>query len=154
MAYKSFKGKQRWQVGGDKPTISILSTGLICFNKACYERFVQPAGSPADRGKPSGYKYVKLYYDPEMKKIAFELLPEKTGERVFSINLTKTGRLAVIRAKDFLSYSGIKYEDKTRSYPVHQTIISKSGPGYKRTWSEVKVKVIEIRLDEYITDEK
>ncbi|MBI4711830.1 MAG: hypothetical protein HY762_00765 [Planctomycetes bacterium] len=30
MAYKSFKGK--WQAFGEKPIISILSTGLICFN--------------------------------------------------------------------------------------------------------------------------
>ena len=150
MSYKSFKGK--WQVGGDKSVISILPTGLICFNKPCYERFVKPAGSPADRDQPD-HKYVKLYYDPEMKKIAFELLPEKSGERVFSISLTKTGRLAVIRAKDFLSYSGIKYQEKARSYPVHQAIISKSGSGYKRTWSEVKVKVIEIRLDEYMPAE-
>ena len=160
MAYKLFKGKQRWQVGGDKPMITILPAGLICFNKTCYEHFVKPTGYKSAKG---GYaegtgmpqkgciRYVKLYYDAEMKKIAFELLSEKTGERVFPINLTKTGRLAVIKAKDFLTYSGIKYAAEIRSYPVHQTIISKSGSGYKRTWSEVKVKVIEIRLDEYIT---
>jgi hypothetical protein len=89
MSYKSFKGK--WQVFGDKPTISILSTGLICFNKACYERFVQP-----------DHKYVKLYYDPQAKTIAFGLRPGKTGDFVLPINLTKTGLIAVVKGKTFL----------------------------------------------------
>jgi len=151
MAYKSFKGK--WQVFGDKPIISILSTGQICFNKVCYDLFVKP-----------DYKYVKLYYDPQTKKIAFEFRPEKRGEFVFPIRLAKTGLLAIVNGKTFLSYFGIKparpglpagqagdrsggYEDKPRSYPVHQTNLPGSDAGY----SQRMVKGIEIRLDEYIT---
>ena len=146
MAYKSFKGKRKWQVFGDKPIISILSTGLICFNKVCYETFV----------KPTGYQYVTLYYDPEAKKIAFELCTgKKPGDFVLPITLAKTGLIAIVKAKTFLNHLGIKYEGQSRSYPVHQTTLYESGPGYQRTWSEVKrINLIEIRLDEYITDEK
>jgi hypothetical protein len=38
MAYKSFKGK--WQVTGDKPVVSILSTGLICFISPDFTAFL------------------------------------------------------------------------------------------------------------------
>ena len=134
MAYKSFKGK--WQAFGDKPIISILSTGLICFNKVCYETFVKPTD-----------KYVKLYYDPQAKKIAFELRPGKTGEFVFPIKLAKTGLIAIISGKTFLNQFGIKYKDKSRSYPVHTTNLPETDSGY----SKRMVKGIEIRLDEYIT---
>jgi hypothetical protein len=140
MSYKSLKGK--WQVAGDKPTITLLPAGLFCFNKVCYELFVLPSNA----------KYVKLYYDPEMKKIAFELLTAKAGEQVFPISLTKTGLVAVVNARKFLEHFGIKYAGKPLSYPVHQTIMAKPGSGYKRTWREVRLEVLEIRLDEYITD--
>ena len=125
MAYKSFKGK--WQAFGDKPIISILSTGLICFNKVCYETFV----------KPTNCKYVKLYYEPEMKKVAFEFRSEKKGDFVLSINLTKTGFLAVVNGKTFFNHFGIKYPEQSRSFPVHQT----------SRYS--KIKGIEIKLSEY-----
>jgi len=138
MAYKSLKGK--WEVGGDKPVITLLPNGLICFNKVCYERYI----------KVDNYGYVKLYYEPEMKKIAFQPLHKEIGERVFPISLIKPGLLAVIRAKTFLTSFGIKYEGQVRSYPVHETYIIEPGSGYKRTWSEAKIKVIEIRLDEYL----
>ena len=137
MAYKAFKGK--WQAFGDKPVISILSTGLICFNKACYDTFV----------KPSGCKYVKLYHEPEMRRVAFEFRPSKAGDYVFSINLTKTGFLAVVNGKIFFKYFKIKYDKVSRSYPVRATIIYDSSPGYKRV--RKGVKGIEIRLDEYAT---
>lgn len=140
MSYKQFKGK--WQVAGDKPTISILPAGLICFNKACYERFILLAKA----------KYTRLYYDPEMKKIAFELLPAKKGEFVLPITLTKTGLVAVVNGKKFLEHFGIKYPGEVRSYPVHQSYVTDSSPGYKRTWSQGKRGVLEIHLDEYITD--
>ena len=143
MAYKSFQGK--WRVFGDEPTISILPTGLICFNKVCYERFVGSHHPVKD--KPA-YQYVKLYYDPETKKIAFAFLMEKTGEFVFPIRLAKTGLLAIISGKAFLSYFGIKYEEKARSYPVHETFLPASGSGYSRR----RVKGIEIHLDEYMTE--
>ncbi|MFH1227729.1 MAG: hypothetical protein V1701_07485 [Planctomycetota bacterium] len=142
MAYKSFKGK--WQVFGDKPAISILTTGQICFNKACYESFVKPADNPA------GYKYVKLYYDAEMKKIAFQLFQGKAGEFVLPINLTKTGLVAVVNGKTFLEHFGIKYQGLNRSYPVHQTTIHETSPGYKRI--RKGVKGIEIHLTEYLAD--
>lgn len=139
MSYKSFKGK--WQVAGDKPTVTILPAGLFCFNKPCYEQFI----------KVTNCKYAKLYYDPEFKKIAFELLPEKKGEQVFPISLTKTGLVAVVNGKVFFNHHVIKYPGEVRSYPARQTYITEPGPGYKRTWSETKKQVIEIRLDEYIT---
>ena len=138
MAYKSFKGK--WQVGGDKPTITILPAGLFCFNKACYESFV----------KSSDSMYAKLYYDPVTKKIAFEFLQTKAGEFAFPIKLTKTGLVAVVNARPFLEHFGIEYKAKPRSYPVHPTTIHDPSSGYQRTWG--KVKGIEIRLDEYITE--
>jgi hypothetical protein len=138
MSYKSFKGK--WQAFGDKPIISILSTGRICFNKVCYETFV----------KPTGYKYVKLYYEPETKKVAFEFRPEKKGDFVLPVNLTKTGLLAVVSGKTFFNHFGIKYQGQSRSYPVRETIIYESTPGYKRT--RKGVKGIEIRLDEYLSE--
>jgi hypothetical protein len=149
MAYKSFKGK--WQSFGDKPIISILSTGLICFNKVCYETFVKPArpnaeggqaGSPADRDKPTNCKYVKLYYEPETKKVAFEFRSEKKGDFVLPVNLTKTGLLAVVNGKTFFNQFGIKYPEQSRSFPVHQT------SRYSR------IKGIEIKLTEYFPDEK
>jgi len=149
MAYKLFKGK--WQVRGDKPTISILSTGLICFNQVCYERFVRSRlGRDSAVASPSGYTHVKLYYDPEMKKIAFEPLQRKTGEFVLPIKLIKTGLLAIVRGKTFLEHFGIKYKGKARSYPAHQITLPEFGSGYKRTRS--RVKGIEIRLDEYIEE--
>ena len=125
MSYKSFKGK--WQAFGDKPIISILSTGLICFNKACYESFVEPTNR----------KYVKLYYEPETKKVAFEFRSEKKGDFVLPVNLTKTGFLAVVNGKTFFNQFGIKYNEQSRSFPVHQT--SKYS----------KIKGIEIKLSEY-----
>jgi len=133
MSYKSFNGK--WRVYADSPIISILPTGLFCFNTVCYERFI----------KPANYKYVKLYYDPEAKKIAFELLTGKPGE---PIRLVKTERIALVSGKAFLSQFGIKYEGEVRSYPVHETTIHEntSGQGYKDRW--IGVKGIEIRLDE------
>ena len=129
MAYKSFKGK--WQAFGDKPIISILSTGLICFNKVCYETFV----------KPTNCKYVKLYYEAEMKKVAFEFRSEKKGDFVFPVNLTKTGLLAVVNGKTFFNQFGIKYHEQSRSFPVHQT----------SRYS--KIKGIEIKLSEYFPAE-
>jgi hypothetical protein len=140
MSYKSFKGK--WQAFGDKPIISILSTGLICFNKACYELYV----------KPSNCKYVKLYHDSDMRSIAFEFRPEKVGDFVLSISLTKTGYLAVVNGKTFFNYFKIKCPAEPRSYPVRETIIYESTPGYKRT--RQGVKGIEIRLEEYLADER
>jgi hypothetical protein len=125
MAYKAFKGK--WQAFGDKPIISILSTGLICFNKACYDTFV----------KPTNYKYVKLYYEPDMKKVAFAFRNDRKGDYVLSVNLTKTGLLAVVNGKTFFSRLGIKCPEQSRSFPVHQT---KKSSG---------VKGIEIKLTEY-----
>ncbi|MBI4738680.1 hypothetical protein HY772_03830, partial [Candidatus Woesearchaeota archaeon] len=77
MVYKSFKGK--WPVTGDKPVISILTTGLICFNKTCYDAFV----------KPSACKFVKLYYEPEMQKIAFVPVNREIGEVILPIKLVK-----------------------------------------------------------------
>jgi len=136
MAYKSFKGK--WQAFGDKPFISILSTGLICFNKACYDTFV----------KPSGCKYVKLYYEPDMRKVAFEFKSSKAGDFVLPVNLTKTGFLAVINGKTFFKNFKIKYDGESKSYLVRETIIYDSSPGYKR--ARKGVKWIEIRMDEYI----
>ena len=138
MAYKSFKGK--WQVGGDKPVISILSTGLICFNKACYETFV----------KPAGYTHMKLYYDAETKTMVFEPLHRKIGEVIYPIRVTKTGLLAVVKAKPFLEHFGIKYQGQSRSYPAYETIVPGSYPGYQRT--RMKPNGIEIRLEEYIRD--
>ena len=140
MSYKSLKGK--WQVAGDKPTITLLPAGMFCFNKVFYEQFVQPANC----------NYVKLYYDPEAKKIAFELLTDKSGEQVFPISLTQTGRVAVVKAKRFLDHFGIKYAGKPRSYTVHRAVMSRPGSGYKRTWSQVRLEVLEIRLDEYVAD--
>ena len=127
MSYKAFKGK--WQAFGDKPVISILSTGLICFNKACYDIYV----------KPTNCKYVKLYYEPETKKIAFEFCSVKKGDYVFSVNLAKTGFLAIVNGKTFFNYFGIKYQEQSRSFPVHQT---------KRSSG---IKGIEIKLTEYAT---
>jgi len=135
MAYKLFRGK--WQVFGDKPTISILSTGLICFNKACYNTFI----------KSTNCKYVKLYYDPDAKKIAFGLRPGKIGEFVLPITLAKTGLIAIIRAKTFLEHFGIKYKEQSRSYPVHTTNLPESDSGY----SSRMVQGIEIILDEHAT---
>ena len=135
MSYKAFKGK--WQAFGDKPIISILSTGFICLNKVCYDTYV----------KSSGYKYVKLYYNPEEKKIAFEFRSDRKGEFVLPVNLTKTGVLAVVHSKTFFNYFGIKYEGQSRSFPVHETIIRASGPGYQGT--RKPVKGIEIKLTEY-----
>jgi len=128
MTYKSFKG--RWQVFGDKPVISILSTGLICLNKACYDQFV----------KPTNCNYVKLYYEPETTKMAFEFHPVKKGDFVLAISLIKTGFLAVIRAKTFLDYFGIKYQGQHRSYPVHYPI------------KNSQIKGIEIKLTEYMSN--
>jgi len=145
MSYKSFKGK--WPVTGDKPVISILTTGLICFNKACYEGFVKPAGSPADRGKPTNCKYLKLYYDPAVKKIAFEPVNREVGAAVFPVKLVKPGLFGVVSGKTFLNACGIKYQEQVRSYPVHETIIRESGPGYQGT--RKGVKGIEIKLTEY-----
>jgi len=139
MTYKAFKGK--WQAFGDKPVISILSTGLICFNKVCYDTFV----------KPSGCKYVKLYHEPEIRSVAFEFKPGRVGDFVMSINLTKTGYLAVVNGKTFFKQFGIKLPEQPRSYPVRETIIYDSSPGYKR--KRIGVKGIEIRLDEYLPAE-
>ena len=138
--YKAFKGK--WQAFGDKPIISILSTGLICFNKACYDTFV----------KPTNCKYVKLYHEPDIRSVAFEFRPGKAGDFVLSINLTKTGYLAVVNAKTFFKQFGIKLPEQPRSYPVSETIIYESSPGYKR--KRVGVKGIEIRLEEYFPTEQ
>ncbi len=93
---------------------------------------------------------MKLYYDPETKKIAFELRPGRIGEFVLSINLIKTGLLAIVKGKTFLNHFGVKYKEQSRSYPVHQTTIHESGSGYRRTIT--RIKVIEIRLDEYMID--
>ena len=90
---------------------------------------------------------MKLYYDPQIKRIAFGLLPGKTGEFVFPIKPAKTGLIAIISGKTFLNQFGIKYDDKHRSYPVHTTNLPESDSGYSRRM----VKGIEIRLDEYIT---
>jgi len=128
MSYKAFKGK--WQAFGDKPIISILSTGFICLNKVCYDTYV----------KSSGYKYVKLYYNPEEKKIAFEFRSDRKGEFVLPVNLTKTGLIAVINAKTFFNQFGIKYPEKPRSFPIH--------PAPKYT----KIKGIEIKLSEYMSN--
>mgnify|MGYP001568203962 CR=1 FL=1 len=137
MSYKAFKGK--WQAFGDKPIISILSTGLICFNKVCYDTFI----------KPSGCKYVKLYYESETKKVAFAFRNDRKGEFVLPVNLTKTGVLAVVHSKTFFNHFGIKCLEQSRSFPVHETIIHASATGYKRTWSGVKG--IEIKLTEYMS---
>ena len=139
MSYKAFKG--RWQAFGDKPIISILSTGLICFNKACYDTFV----------KPSGCKYVKLYYEPETKKVAFAFRNDRKGEFVLPVNLTKTGVLAVVHGKTFFNHFGIKYPEQSRSFPVHQASIHETPTSYKRTWRESAVKGIEIKLTEYMS---
>ncbi|MBI4739613.1 hypothetical protein HY772_08815 [Candidatus Woesearchaeota archaeon] len=85
-----------------------------------------------------------------MRKVAFEFKPQKAGDFVFPINLTKTGFLAVVNGKTFLEHSGIKYAEKSRSFYARPTTIHESGPGYKRTWSGVKG--IEIKLEEYIAD--
>jgi len=135
MAYKSFKGK--WPVTGEKPVISILSTGLICFNRVCYDTFI----------KPSGRKYVKLYYEPETKKIAFEPVNREVGAAVFSVKLVKPGFFGVVSGKTFLNACGIKYQEQTRSFPVHETIIRESSPGYQG--ARKGVKGIEIKLSEY-----
>ncbi|MBI5778979.1 MAG: hypothetical protein HZA49_05940 [Planctomycetes bacterium] len=127
MSYKAFKGK--WQAFGDKPIISILSTGLICFNKACYDTYV----------KPTNCKYVKLYYEPDMKKVAFAFRNDRKGEFVLPVNLTKTGLIAVVNGKTFFNQFGIKYPEQSRSFPVHQT---KPSSG---------IKGIEIKLTEYAT---
>ena len=137
MSYKAFKGK--WQAFGDKPIISILSTGLICFNKACYDTFV----------KPTNCKYVKLYYEPDVKKVAFAFRNDRKGEFVLPVNLTKTGVLAVVHSKAFFNHFGIKYPEQSRSFPVHESIIREAPQGYKRTWSGVKG--IEIKLTEYMS---
>ena len=137
MSYKAFKGK--WQAFGDKPVISILSTGLICFNKACYDTFV----------KPTNCKYVKLYYEPETKKVAFAFRNDRKGEFVLPVNLTKTGILAVVHGKIFFKQFGIKYPEQSRSFPVHESIIREAPQGYKRTMSGVKG--IEIKLTEYMS---
>jgi len=144
MAYKSFKSKQRWEAFGDKPVISILSTGLICFNKACYERFVKPANCG----------YAKLYYNDEQKKIAFELRPGKTpGQPVFPITLTKTGLIAVVNAKAFLENFGIPYKDRPRSFLAHQVPLPEAASGYKRKWSEIP-RGLEIRLTDNYTPQE
>ena len=168
MAYKAFKGK--WQAFGDKPIISMppgalqppagcsrpvlnlrsamlgftlrlvrtgLTTGLICFNRVCYDTFI----------KPSGRKYVKLYYDPETKKSAFEPVNREVGAAVFSVKLVKPGLFGVVSGKTFLNACGIKYQEQVRSFPVHESIIREAPQGYKRTWSGVKG--IEIKLTEY-----
>jgi len=140
MAYKSFKGK--WPVTGDKPVISILTTGLICFNKACYDTFV----------KPTNCKYVKLYYDPDMKKVAFAFRNDRKGEFVLQVNLTKTGVLAVVNGKTFFNHFGVKYPEQSRSFPVHEASIHEAATSYKRTWSESVVKGIEIKLTEYMSN--
>ena len=140
MAYKAFKGK--WQAFGDKPVISILSTGLICFNKACYDTFV----------KPTNCKYVKLYYEPDVKKVAFAFRNDRKGEFVLPVNLTKTGVLAVVHSKAFFNHFGIKYPEQSRSFPVHEANIHESPASYKRTWSESTVKGIEIKLTEYMSN--
>ena len=140
MAYKAFKGK--WPVTGDKPVISILTTGLICFNKACYDTFV----------KPTNCKYVKLYYDPDMKKVAFAFRNDRKGEFVLQVNLTKTGVLAVVNGKTFFNHFGVKYPEQSRSFPVHEASIHEAATSYKRTWSESVVKGIEIKLTEYMSN--
>jgi hypothetical protein len=87
-----------------------------------------------------------------LRSIALEFRPEKVGDFVLSISLTKTGYLAVVNGKTFFNYFGIKYQGQSRSYPVRETIIYESTPGYKRT--RKGVKGIEIRLEEYLPDEK
>ncbi|MEK7310005.1 MAG: hypothetical protein AAB038_04230 [Planctomycetota bacterium] len=135
MSYKSFKGK--WPVTGDKPVISILTTGLICFNKACYDSFI----------KPTNCKYLKLYYDPDAKKIAFEPINREVGAAVFPVKLVKPCLFGIVSGKTFLNACGIKYQAQVRSYPVHETIIRDSGLGYQGT--RKGVKGIEIKLTEY-----
>ena len=95
---------------------------------------------------------MKLYHEPDLRSIAFEFRPEKKGDFVLPINLTKTGFLAVVNGKTFFSYFGIKYQEQSRSFPVRETIIYESTPGYKR--KRIGVKGIEIRLDEYMPDER
>ncbi|MBI5779915.1 MAG: hypothetical protein HZA49_10760 [Planctomycetes bacterium] len=144
MAYKSFKSKQRWEAFGDKPVISILSTGLICLNKVCYDTYI----------KPTNCGYVKLYYNPDEKKIAFEMRPAKAyGEPVFLVTMAKTGPIAIVNARSFLKQCGIKYNEKSRSYLVYPVPLPEAASGYKRKWSEIP-RGIEIRLtDEYSSPE-
>ncbi|MBI4739111.1 hypothetical protein HY772_06135, partial [Candidatus Woesearchaeota archaeon] len=132
-----FKGK--WPVTGDKPVISILTTGLICFNKSCYDSFV----------KPSDCKFVKLYYEPEMQKIAFVPVNREIGEVILPIKLVKPGLFGLVNGKKFLNSCGIKYQAQVRSYPARAADIPDSSPGYKRTWKPIKG--IEIRLTEYMS---
>jgi hypothetical protein len=139
MAYKAFKGK--WPVTGEKPVISILTTGLICFNRVCYESFI----------KTTDCKYLKLYYDPDVKKIAFEPVNREIGASVFPVKLVKPGLFGMVNGKTFLNACGIKYQEQVRSYPARAAEIHEPSQGYKSTWKGVKG--FEIRLDEYIPTE-
>ncbi|MEW6027509.1 MAG: hypothetical protein AB1599_09475, partial [Planctomycetota bacterium] len=99
-------------------------------NRVCYDEFV----------KPTDCKYLKLHYDPDMKKIAFEPVSRQIGEITSPIKLVKPGLFGLVNGKTFLDACGINYQEKIRSYPVHQPL------------KYTKIKGIEIKLTEYFPD--
>jgi len=100
MAWVEFEGK-RSKFG--PPAVTISRAGVFVFNSACIRRFF------------NGYKYVKLFWNDDGKRIGIKPLSSMENS-AYTISIPVRGG-ANFSSPAFLSHFGINYSE-TRSFPA------------------------------------
>lgn len=104
MAFIEFKQKGT-RIYKSEPTITITVRGTFSVAKLTYERYLL------------GFKYVRLFYDPERKVIGILPTNEKT-DNACPIRVHGGGNTINIASKPFFDFWNIEYSMMKQKYVV------------------------------------
>ena len=99
-----FKAFEKKRTKSMEPTVTITKAGNIILNSASTRKFFQ------------GYKYAKLFWDADGKRVGIKPLKESDGF-AYNVNLSPNGNSGTFSGVAFCKDAGIDY-DKTRPFPA------------------------------------
>lgn len=99
-----FKAFEKKRAKSTEPTVTINKAGSIVLNSACIREFFR------------GYKFAKLFWDAEGKRVGIKPLKTNDGF-AYSLNLAPKRNSGTFSGVAFCKDAGIDY-GKTRPFPA------------------------------------